>query len=139
MAEYLLRHMLQKEGLGAIEVFSRGVGALDGQPMSRHALGELTALGIDGSAHVARALTRQDVERADLILAMTTTHRVVILGGFPEVARKLFLLKEYAGADPGSSPEVADPYGESADAYRQCRMEIQDSLLGVLGRLKSGR
>lgn len=34
MAEAMLKHMLAKEGLQGIEVFSRGIGVWDPQPMS---------------------------------------------------------------------------------------------------------
>jgi hypothetical protein len=52
------------------------------------------------------------------------------------VKNKLFLLKDYAGAGVGESLEVADPFGESAESYHRCRMEIQESLLGVLSKIK---
>ena len=137
MAEYMLRHMLGKAGIEGIEVFSRGVSAMERSPMSEYSIAELEDLGIDGSPHRAASLTTEDVERADLLLVMTRSHWAAVLGEWPEASDKVFLLKDYAGIPPGEPNEIADPYGESREAYHRCRIDIEDSLLGVLNKIKT--
>jgi len=133
MAEYLLKHMLNKEGIQGIEVFSRGVSAWDGSPISTGSREVLKKVGIDGSAHQSGRLTKEDVKRADLILVMQDGHRAAVLGDYPEAAKKTFLLKEYGGDGGG---DIGDPIGASLDYYEETRKEIENALLGILKKLK---
>jgi protein-tyrosine-phosphatase len=136
MAEVILQHMLSKAGRSDIEVFSRGIMASDGNPITQSAQEALEEIGLDGSNHEAALLTARDVKRADLILVMESLQRDYIEDRFPEALPKTFLLKEYAGVSEGENPEIPDPYGGSPEDYRKCRMDIQDSLLGVLSKLQ---
>lgn len=133
MAEYLLRHMLKKEGVEDVEIFSRGIGAWDGSPISGGSREALKKIGIDGSAHRAGRFTAADAKRADLILVMQEGHRAAILGDFPEAASKTFLLKNYGG-DEG---DIGDPIGLDLNDYEETRREIENALLGVLKKIKN--
>ena len=135
MAEMLLLHMLEKAHMKGIHVFSRGVAADVGHPMTREALQTLAANGINGKAHRAAQVTAEDLEQADRVLVMEYAHAQYIQRHSPRLAKKAFLLKEYVG-DKG---EVDDPYGQSLEVYEKCKMEIQDSLLSILSKLKKIR
>ena len=129
MAEALLKHGLKKAEVD-VEVFSRGTSALFGQKVSENSVVVLRELGIDASAHQARPLERNDVRRADVILAMEENHLRNVLRNFPEAEGKIFLLKEYAGIKDGW-PEVADPVGLPVEEYRRTRKELEQ----VTGKL----
>ncbi len=127
MAETMLRDMLQKQGDSETRVFSRGMSAEMGLPMTREAIQVLKTAGFTAYKHRAGQLTRQDVEEADHILAMTEDHVAQILAQFPEARKKVKLL--------GAS-SIADPYGGSLSDYEKCRIEIQNALLDFITKFK---
>ncbi len=133
MAEYLFKRMAIKEGLD-VEIFSRGVGAWNGSPISGGSKEALKEVGIDASQHQSGLLTAADVQRADLILVMEEGHRAAILGDYPEAIRKTFRLKDYAGDEGG---DIRDPIGSGFNYYEGIRKEIEDALLGLLKKLKN--
>jgi len=105
---------------------SAGVAAHPGGSASPEAIEVMREIGVDISTHRTRALSRDLVEGARVILAMTEGHGREVSRRFPESAGKVFLVKSF-GAEPAR--DVADPFGLSADAYRHTR----DELLLALG------
>ena len=69
MAEGLFRQAFK--GRGDFEVYSAGVGAVDGLPPSEHAVRALKEMGIDISHQRSRMLSGELVRRADYIFGMT--------------------------------------------------------------------
>lgn len=128
MAEYLMRHLLQKEGLLRIEVFSRGVHAGIRQPMSPGAQEALQVLGIAGHAHRATMLSSTDITQADAIYALTQEHLDIILERHPQARGKAQRL---------ANTDIADPLGGSPSDYEKCRIEIQNALPDIISKLKS--
>lgn len=59
--------------------------------------------------HLATQLSNDEIEWADLILTMTTTHKDTIISSYPQIEHKVFTLKEYTSE--GSLENVVDPYG----------------------------
>src|SRR5437870_52582 len=96
MAEALFRPMLKKEGLEGIHVFSRGIAALDDQPMSEGAQTTLKAIGVPSDQHRAQRLSLKDLMSADLILVMEERQRQFVHRLYPASRRKTFLLKQQA-------------------------------------------
>ena len=130
MAEMMLKHMLKTEGLQGIEVFSRGIGVWDPQPMSEEAIETLKAIGIEPTPHESRTLAEEDIDKADWILVMTHHHRRIVLTNFPNAKEKVRLL---------AASEIDDPAGGSSKDFEKCRIEIQNALLDLLPELKSER
>ena len=98
LAESLLRHMAEKEGL-ALEVRSAGIYAVDGMPASEETLRILKERGADHKL-TAKRVTEEGVNSADLILTMTMGHKQAIIQQFPQIAEKTYTLKEYVEEDP---------------------------------------
>lgn len=116
MAEGLLRGMAQKAGLN-LEVRSAGVAAVDGLPMSAHASAVLRERGWDGS-FASRRVTAELAAWADLILAMTMSHKRQLVQRFPEVVDKTFTLKEYADfADAAQTERDRERRRKRSEAY----------------------
>jgi protein-tyrosine-phosphatase len=128
IAVALLRHMLAKEGIEGIEIFSRGVSAGCGWPMTKEAVETLKAVGVEAPPHHSERLEKKDIEKADWIFVMTEAHRQTIASLYPDAKAKTRLL--------GSS-DIADPLGGSPKDYEKCRIEIQNSLLDVLREVRS--
>jgi glycine hydroxymethyltransferase len=130
MAEGLARKAL--EGRTDWQIASAGIGAVNGQPPSPHAVTALRQLGIDISGHRSRMLTGQAVREADFIFALTRNHAEGILYFHPEAAEKVFLLREFDSSADATDQDVADPIGGSLDAYLGCRDQIRRGVLSAL-------
>lgn len=130
MAEGLFRHMVQ--GRGEYRVLSAGLGAVEGQPPSAHAIQAMKELGIDISGQRSRMLTAELVEEADYIFGMTHGHVESILLLYPQAAEKTFLLREFDDSVEGFDKDVTDPIGGSYEVYVQCRDQIREALQTIL-------
>ncbi|MGH7561295.1 MAG: low molecular weight protein arginine phosphatase [Gemmatimonadales bacterium] len=132
MAAALLERTLEQEDIKGVEVDSAGIGAWEGAPASEGAYLVLLEDGLDLSAHRARLLTRELVERADVILTMSRSHlgRVRELGG----GARAHLLGEYAGRT-GDRAEIKDPFGADLEQYRETYQELAGMMPAVATRL----
>jgi protein-tyrosine-phosphatase len=123
MAEAMARRTLAGTGL---QVESAGLYALEGAPASEHARTAVAETGADAEDHVARPVTREMVERADRIYVMTDAHRTALLHMGADLEDKVELL------DP-SGENIADPYGEDLEFYRDVRDRIAAAIEVRLG------
>jgi len=121
LAAALMQRALAERGVDSIDVSSAGTGAWDGAPVSEGAYLVGLEQGLDLSAHRARLLTRDLVERSDLILTMARHHRARVdeLGG----QGRVFVFGEYAGRE-GEAAEVSDPFGGDLNVYRDTCVEL---------------
>lgn len=126
MAEGLFRHLLatrlgcksdELEDRGAL-VMSAGIAAMLGGRAAAEAIDALTPLGIDLTGHESQPLTETLVRHADLILAMTRSHRQAILAEWPEVASRVKLLCH-------DDSDVPDPVGGPAEQYERCLAQMK--------------
>jgi protein-tyrosine phosphatase len=163
MAEALLRHHL---GSGASwDVASVGTIGWNGYPATPHAVEVLAERGIDLRSHISRKISREEVERADLIVAMTRKHGWAVAAHEPRAANRTFLLGEIARLArtnrrdeaslrdwiesigeqrPSHKPighaadEIHDPVGESIEVYRSTAA-VLDRLLSELASALTAR
>lgn len=130
MAEAILKNM----NLPGVEVRSAGVFAMDGQDASHN-----TKLVLDENSiqhnHFSRQINESDLKWATYILTMTEGHKSTLLINYPDAAGKTFTLKEFAGEDKKSS-DIVDPYGGSADIYRETFSELQAVIQSIVDRLQ---
>lgn len=77
-----------------LEYSSAGVGALVGHGVARDVAPALERRGIDVRAHTGRQFTEAIGRDAGLILALDHTHRRWILDEWPDLVRRIVLLKE---------------------------------------------
>ena len=135
MAEALLRHSLLESGLeGEYHISSAGTSAFPGMPASHNAIQALEALGIDLSRHFSSIIDNDIIEKADLILTMTASHKKHLLRFRPDIAFKTYTLAEYVGAE--GSKDIEDPFGGDLDTYINCRDEIRRYIEALLNKLK---
>ena len=129
MAEGMFRHLVaqrlgckpeQVEDRGVV-VLSAGIAAMTGGRAAGEAVEVLRSMQIDISAHESQPLTEQLVRHADLILAMTRSHRQAVLADWPAAAERLKLVC-FDGSD------VPDPVGGSAEQYRRCVAQLKPEL-----------
>jgi glycine hydroxymethyltransferase len=130
MAEGLFRHAIK--GDARYRVLSAGVGAVDGQPPSLHAVRALKELGIDISRQRSRMLTGELVLEADYIFGMTHGHVDAVTLLFPQAAEKTFLLREFDETLEIFEKDISDPIGGSYEVYLNCRDQIEQGLASML-------
>ncbi|HEX4121003.1 MAG TPA: ribose 5-phosphate isomerase B [Verrucomicrobiae bacterium] len=130
MAEGLFRHATR--GRNDFHVMSAGVGALEGQPPSLHAVRALKELGVDIGLQRSRMLTSDLVEQADYIFGMTHSHVDSINLLFPQAAEKTFLLREFDETLDEFEKDISDPIGGSYETYAYCRDQIEQGIFAML-------
>ena len=136
-AEGVFRAMAEQAGLGsAFEIAAAGTGATHvGEPPSPPAVEVAAARGYDISAIRARQVTGEDIEKFDLVLAMTRGHLVEMRWLAPrELADKPKLLMSYA--PPLGILDVSDPYGRTREDYERAIGLIEVACRGLLESLK---
>jgi protein-tyrosine-phosphatase len=97
---------------------------------------------IDISRHIATQVQEELVEKANLILVMSNTHKDYILRKFPFAQDKIYLLKEFAQIGEFKSKrktdenyEVVDPLGRPIEFYRIIARELKENLEKILDKI----
>ena len=127
MAEALFMH---RKGELEWEAESAGVFAALGAPASHNAVAACRELEVDLSGHRSQPLTAELVERAELIVTMTESHRFQVLDCFPEVGNRVFLINAFGTSKVPA--DVSDPFGGSLNTYKQTRDEIDRALSDLI-------
>src|SRR5260370_25625284 len=109
MAEGLFRQAVQ--GRNDYRVLSAGLGAMEGQPPSPHAVQAVKELGIDISTQRSRMLTPDLGSQADYIFGMTHSHIDTVMMLFSVAAEKTFLLREFDETLDHFEKDIIDPIG----------------------------
>lgn len=136
MAEWLFRDLLEKRGLqDKINVESAGVFAANGEPASMQAIEAMERQSIDISNHKSRQLTKEMLDKADVVLAMTNRHKRAIKSINSNVVSKTFTLTEYAYEDKSKHTEIMDPYGAPVEVYEKSLLEIKNALINIIEKL----
>jgi protein-tyrosine phosphatase len=125
MAKGFLERLLS-EKKSDIRVQAAGtVWSVWGGP-TRGAIRAMDTYGIDISSYTSVRISRDLIDQADLILAMAEAHRRKVIDMEPAAARKVFLLKEFAGSK--EDLEIPDPIGRSYEAYQSVAREIKEAI-----------
>jgi protein-tyrosine phosphatase len=162
MAEALFQRRLDQRGLPAVVT---SAGLLDGgAPATRPAVEVMAEVGLDISRHRSRQVTRDQVERADLVVTMARQHLIELTLMMPDAWPRMFQVRdllrraETVGPRPPGQPmgawlaavgdgrtrsglltanlsdDVDDPIGQPVAAYERTRQEL-DELFSGLARL----
>jgi RpiB/LacA/LacB family sugar-phosphate isomerase len=134
MAEGLFRHAVRERN--EFQARSAGVGAMEGQPPSGHAVRALKELDIDISGIRSHMLTRELVDEADYIFGMTHSHVDSINLLFPQAVEKTFLLREFDDTLDDFEKDISDPIGGSYETYAYCRDQIEQGIYSMLNYME---
>jgi protein-tyrosine-phosphatase len=137
MGEGLLRHALaaESEPLRSLKVYSAGVAARDGEPVSENSLVALRKVGINIADHTSQAITQEMLDDAVLVLCMTETHRAMIQMQAAPVPQELRLFREFMPV--AADKEVPDPFGGPLKLYELCRDELVEAIPSIIAHLKT--
>jgi len=121
MAEALANDMFKASGIEA-RAISCGVFANGGVPASKNALEAMkNGWGIDIRAHKAKMISEEGLEKADIVIAMTTGHKNHLFGTYPKFTEKIYAIKEICE----EGRDIDDPFGANLDIYMQCAKQIE--------------
>ena len=139
MAEVLIRAQLEAAGLaGRVSVESAGTGDWHlGERMDRRAMAELARRGYDGSQHRARQISRDWLERFDLLIAMDASNLRDLqrmAADRPDLANRIRLFRSFDPAAPAGA-QVPDPYGGSAGDFARVFDMMQAAARGLAAEL----
>jgi len=126
MAEGLFRKLTEKRA--DFEISSAGVSTTYGQPPSAHAVEAMRAMHVDISDQRSQPITLELLLSARHVFVMTRGHLDIVTMQYPEVADKVFLLREFEKT-PGDIP---DPIGMGLHAYFHTRDAMKAALPSVL-------
>ncbi|MDI9477081.1 MAG: low molecular weight protein arginine phosphatase [Natronincolaceae bacterium] len=151
MAEAIFKHILanRKDGPQNIKVMSAGIYAWEGDKASYGAVEALKERGIDIMEHSSKLLTPKLLEKADLVLTMTSNHKRAVLEMCPGAREKVYTLKEYVLSHDNKelyisdsdfdwiNQDIKDPYGQSVDVYRESAEELEKYLQMLIDKISS--
>lgn len=129
MAEGILKSLVPEDRRADVLVESAGTAELVGAPATEHARAVCLDHGVDISSHASSALTKDVLDRADLVVAMTHGHVEQIASLDPASAGRTFLLSELAD---GGDVDVPDPIGAPKEEYESAYSMIDGYLRAAL-------
>ena len=126
MCEGYFRKLCKSAGRNDIIVGSAGTFACDGAGSSEQSVAVMKEHGIDLSGFSSSTLTPKLLEDADLVVAMTTAHRLHVGSMLPAALKKTRLLMEFSSRSKGRN--VNDPFGGDKEIYSACFEEMKEAL-----------
>lgn len=124
VAEFFMRHLMQRLGATGISVYSSGTQASAGFPADPIAARLAAERGVDVSPHRSHPLTKEDLFRADEIVVMERRHRGYIREHYPEFSTKVTLLLQ----EGGKARDLPDPTGGTLALYRRVFDELFEAV-----------
>ena len=128
MAASLFNFLFGKDGRHAVSagLVATGAGISSGAEKALKDRGVPNTPDNDYIHHVSKNVTREDIERARLVIAVTGFHATQLIMKFPECATKISVLPE----------DVPDPYGGTDEEYKDCLAAIEKMLKEVFPPVK---
>ena len=136
IAERVAERQAAEQGLADVEFTSAATSTEElGAPMDRRAAAVLRDRGYRAEGHVAHQITRDEIESADLVIAMEDVHVRRMLALDPGATNLSLLTDHDPAATPGSG--VPDPwYGTQAGFY-DTLAAVEAAIPGVLDRVRA--
>ena len=135
MAERVAEQEAADEGLTGVEFTSAATNREElGEPIDRRAAAVLAESGYRTDGHRAHQITRDEIERADLVIAAEQIHLDKMRALAPD-ADNLSLISDYdPSADPGSG--LPDPWYGTQDGFYGTLAAVRAAMPGVLDRVR---
>lgn len=134
MAEAVARVEAARRGLRGIRVRSAGTLGGGGAPASVLAAVVGAERGLDLSAHRSRALSDEDLDWADVVLAMAPSHLAAVRAARAD-ARAELLTRYLPEDDPHRGAPVIDPIGGERSDYEAAMDVLERAVAGLLDAL----
>jgi protein-tyrosine phosphatase len=139
MAEYLFKDLIKEKDEFKFknwEVFSAGISAVKRAEANEKAKSVMEEIDIDLRDHSSHNINDIELKKEDLIITMTRKHSRALVLMHPDLADKIYTLKELSEFE-SDSKDIQDPFGLSEEVYRETRDEIKNNLKKLLKKLKN--
>lgn len=127
MAHKLLEKKLEEKQINDIQVYSSGIYAENGDTSTYNAIETMKEYGVDLKSHIATNIKNSEIDKMDLILCATLSHKREVLYLYPGLQGKVYTMKEYVGDDK-ETKDISDPWGYDLTTYQRCALEINEIL-----------
>lgn len=124
MAKGLLLKILLEKNIEGINVESAGISVFNDIPPAFETIDVMKKAGINVDKEKSKSVTKNLLDKSDIVLTMEDMHKSEILEKFPEAEGKVFLLSEYISGG-NSTREILDPMGQSFNSYEKTFEEIK--------------
>ncbi len=131
MAKGLLEKKLQEKGRADVEVLSAGITMLGGLGATDETKEILRREGVDVLSHRSQKITKETVQKSDIILVMERLQEERVLQLAPEAKNRLFLLKEFAKIKDNDL-DITDPIGRTLEFYEKTFGTIKEAIERVV-------
>ena len=127
MAEAVANHLAKQQGRD-VTAFSRGLYAVEGDPIAFNAIAALENAGIQAIAerdyrkHTAHSLGDGEAETFDLLVGMGKNHAMELMMRYPHLARRILCMPT----------PIPDPFGGDLAVYETCLAEIDKGVRELL-------
>jgi protein-tyrosine-phosphatase len=135
MAEGIAKKIAAERNIVNLEIYSAGIGTIDGQPATDYAIEVSRHWDIDISHHRSAVLTDQMVQEADLILAMAAEHVERIITLDRHARDKTYLLKGFPNTYNPGQERIDDPIGRDLQQYNQTFLELDEVLRRIFPQI----
>lgn len=136
MAHLMLQKRLTDLNKEDIKVFSCGISADDGDGVTYNTIEVLKEYDIDGRMHRATNIRNSNIEKMDLILCATKSHKNTVIRMYPQMEDKVFTMKEYCGyLENKGETDILDPWGYDIKVFRKCAEDISICIELLLQKL----
>lgn len=125
MAEIILKNKIKLAGIKGVRVSSAGLNTQDGLKMSKNSSEALKKLGYKPYGFKSKQLTEELIDKYDLILCMTISHKLM-LGGVANV----YTINEATGIG-----EIVDPYGGDLQTYIKTSHQLEDACNVIISEI----
>ena len=136
MAEYYLKNEIKLNNIPDLFVESCGTLNINNSKASEEVREILKKDGINAEAHRTKGISKDLIEKMDLILTMTTLHREILISRFPECKDKIFVFKEFVNNGNNDYPDIIDPIGQDYETYMKMANEIKECCKKLILKLK---
>jgi protein-tyrosine phosphatase len=135
IAERVAERLAADEGLTGLEFTSAGTSDEElGAPMDRRAAGVLRERGYRAEGHVAHQIDADEIEAADLVIAMEDIHVQKLRALAPDAGNIALLTDFDPLATPGSG--VPDPWYGSPAGFYDTLATVEAAMPGVLDKVQ---
>jgi protein-tyrosine phosphatase len=154
-ARSVMAGAILREHVPGLKVTTSGTHVIEGMPMSWRTRDAITSLGLEVPNHRSRQATAQELDNADLVIALAREHVLWMRRSHPTAAPRTATLKRLVRDLPdGPAPlwerlaamrlhevqlepteDVLDPAGGDLDVFLECAQEIATLLHALIPRL----
>ncbi len=125
MAEIILKNKLKLAGITDVRVTSAGLYVAESGKISKNSALALKRIGLKSYSFKSKQLTRELLEKTDIVICMTASHKAQLKG-----YGNVLTVAEITGLG-----EVIDPYGKDINAYVDTMYQIDDACNIILTKI----